>query len=74
MYVPIVLYEMGITTEAPEHLKAQGFTKATLFVFEGNARARKFYERAGWKNDGHSGISVRYSFSLPVLRYRTVCC
>jgi ribosomal protein S18 acetylase RimI-like enzyme len=59
---------------ATEYFKAQGFGEATLFVFEENRRARTFYEQAGWKTDGHRAIDERPDFSLPVLRYRTVCC
>jgi ribosomal protein S18 acetylase RimI-like enzyme len=58
---------------ATEHFKAQGFGEATLFVFEGNTHARKFYEQSGWKTDGHREIYERPGFSLPVLRYRTAC-
>jgi len=59
---------------ATEYFKDQGFSEATLFVFEGNTRARKFYEQVGWKTDGHRGIYERPDFSLPVLRYRIACC
>jgi ribosomal protein S18 acetylase RimI-like enzyme len=33
---------------AERRARAQGFTKITLNVFEGNARARRFYERLGF--------------------------
>ena len=33
-------------------LTAAGYQKAVLWVLEGNARARRFYEIAGWKPDG----------------------
>ncbi len=33
-------------------LRGQGFTVATLWVLEGNERARRFYERQGWRSDG----------------------
>jgi ribosomal protein S18 acetylase RimI-like enzyme len=58
---------------ATHHFKAQGFGEATLFVIEGNTRARKFYEQAGWKTDGYRGIYEWPGFSLPILRYRTAC-
>jgi ribosomal protein S18 acetylase RimI-like enzyme len=58
---------------ASHYLKAQGFGEATLFVVEGNMRARRFYEQAGWKTDGHRRIYEWPGFSLPVLRYRTAC-
>jgi ribosomal protein S18 acetylase RimI-like enzyme len=58
---------------ATELFKAQGFAEATLFVFEGNSRARNFYEQAGWSADGYRTNYERPEFTLPVLRYRTTC-
>lgn len=29
-----------------------GFSRAVLWVLEGNDRARRFYERGGWRHDG----------------------
>lgn len=37
---------------AVEALRALGCTEAVLWVLEGNARARRFYDRAGWAPDG----------------------
>lgn len=37
---------------AEQRLAADGFTHAYLWVVDGNARARRFYEREGWKADG----------------------
>jgi GNAT superfamily N-acetyltransferase len=37
---------------ALDELCAQGFSAATLWVLEGNARATRFYERQGWRPDG----------------------
>jgi ribosomal protein S18 acetylase RimI-like enzyme len=62
-----------LLADATEHFRAQGFGEATLFVFEENRRARTFYERAGWRPDGHREIYERAGFSRPVLRYRTIC-
>jgi ribosomal protein S18 acetylase RimI-like enzyme len=33
-------------------LAQRGYTEATLWVLEGNERARRFYEAAGWALDG----------------------
>lgn len=33
-------------------LRANGFTTASLWVLEDNPRARRFYEREGWRPDG----------------------
>lgn len=41
------LFERGIET-----MRALGCTEAVLWVLEGNLRARRFYERAGWAPDG----------------------
>src|SRR5262245_36235858 len=37
---------------AVEDLRERGFDAATLWVLESNARARRFYEVAGWRHDG----------------------
>ena len=54
-----------------ETLRALGFVAATLWVFERNARARRFYERHGWTVEPGSGPgpwgwarSVRYRREL----------
>ncbi len=36
---------------ATDHLIGQGFETAVLWVATGNVRARRFYERAGWRDD-----------------------
>ena len=41
--------------------------RATLWVVEGNTRARRFYEREGWTADGETKSSM---FDLRELRYR----
>ena len=55
------------------HLAAEEFSVAYLWVLEGNARARRFYEKHGWARDhlakeleiGGSSVSeVRYSLAL----------
>jgi GNAT superfamily N-acetyltransferase len=55
-------------------MTAEGFTGATLWVLEANARARRFYERTGWRADGACRLihrcgaevaSVRYTRALP---------
>jgi ribosomal protein S18 acetylase RimI-like enzyme len=58
---------------AIEHFKQQGFSEATLFVIEGNTRARNFYEQVGWRADGYRRTYEYTDFSLPILRYRTIC-
>jgi GNAT superfamily N-acetyltransferase len=38
--------------EAGRQLKERGYASAWLAVVAGNARARRFYERNGWRDDG----------------------
>jgi GNAT superfamily N-acetyltransferase len=51
-------------------LRRAGFTEATLWVLRGNARARLFYEAAGWRPDGHSQVEERPGLTLDEVRYR----
>jgi len=37
---------------AIDELRNQGYDQAVLWVLEGNTRARRFYEAAGWTPDG----------------------
>lgn len=41
-----------LMTEAERQVKANGHRGAWLAVVAGNARARAFYERAGWRDEG----------------------
>lgn len=58
---------------AADALRAQGFTRATLWTLEGNARTRRFSEAAGWRADGArkterwedcEPVEVRYARAL----------
>jgi ribosomal protein S18 acetylase RimI-like enzyme len=60
----------ALMTEGLERLKAAGFTEATLWVFEGNGRARGFYERHGWRQDGATEIFERGGGQAIEVRYR----
>ena len=51
-------------------LRAAGFGDAVLWVLDENARARRFYERAGWSFDGTRNDSVRDGKPRHELRYR----
>jgi GNAT superfamily N-acetyltransferase len=53
--------------EAVAGMRELGGTEATLWVVEGNTRARRFYEREGWTADGETKSSM---FDLRELRYR----
>lgn len=42
----------ALMTEAEGQVNANGYGNAWLAVVAGNARARAFYERAGWRDEG----------------------
>jgi len=75
LYVHPQLWSHGVghrlLASATEYFKIQGCSQATLLVYEENIRARRFYERAGWRSDGHREWYKHFDFSRPVLRYRT---
>jgi len=52
-------------------LRAIGLVRASLWVMERNERARRFYERHGWRSDGTERDSTRFAnVSIHELRYR----
>lgn len=51
-------------------LVSRGFSRGTLWVLTGNARARRFYEAAGWRPDGATKRDVRADGTLEETRYR----
>jgi ribosomal protein S18 acetylase RimI-like enzyme len=60
----------ALLRRATEDLLAEGFLSAVLWVLEGNARARTFYERHGWveddrREDEELGLELRYRRALP---------
>jgi GNAT superfamily N-acetyltransferase len=55
---------------AVEDVAARGYTAMTLWVLDGNARARRFYEAAGMRDDGGRKIEEEGGASLPHMRYR----
>jgi ribosomal protein S18 acetylase RimI-like enzyme len=61
----------ALLAHAQEHL-ALRYARATLWVLEENARARRFYERCGWAADGARKIEgLRWDVRAPQLRYAT---
>ncbi|WP_405084419.1 GNAT family N-acetyltransferase [Microbispora sp. NBC_01389] len=48
-----------------------GYAEATLWVLEGNTRARSFYERDGWHHDGAVVLDRSDVRPIRKLRYRT---
>ncbi len=53
-----------------DDIAARGFTSATLWVLDANARARRFYEIAGWEADGATKIDQRPGGAIHEVRYR----
>jgi GNAT superfamily N-acetyltransferase len=60
----------ALLTYSLELLAADGFDPVLLWVLEGNARARRFYEAAGFAADGARHIYSAGGADLPKLRYR----
>lgn len=52
------------------HLGDAGFTEVILWVHPGNARARTFYARNGWREDGARREDEIFGLVLPEVRYR----
>jgi GNAT superfamily N-acetyltransferase len=55
--------------ETTAALREAGFTRATLWVLEANASARRFYEKAGWSWDGAVSTHMFECANEPVVRY-----
>ena len=50
-------------------LRDAGYARATLWVLEANAPARRFYEKAGWSWDGAVSTHMFDCANEPVVRY-----
>ena len=51
-------------------LEASSYVEAVLWVVAGNGRARRFYEREGWRPDGADVTDDARGFPVTELRYR----
>ena len=60
----------ALITTGRRRLEAGGFTGANLWVLEGNAAARAFYERLGWCPDGTRREITLGPSTLIELRHR----
>ncbi|MFH7597923.1 GNAT family N-acetyltransferase [Streptomyces racemochromogenes] len=73
LYVAPDLIGMGIgrtlLDEAHARMRGEGFPASALWVLAGNARARRFYERAGYRPDGATRDDVYEEVTLTELRY-----
>jgi GNAT superfamily N-acetyltransferase len=59
----------GLMQAAVDAMRGRGATAAILWVLEDNPRARRFYEREGWVEDG-SAESEYLGLTVPLVRYR----
>jgi GNAT superfamily N-acetyltransferase len=55
---------------AQAELARLGFGETVLWVLPGNARARRFYETAGWRTDGSERTAEGHGVSFAEVRYR----
>ena len=58
--------------EAERQVAANGHAEAWLAVVPGNARARAFYEKAGWRDDGpfdYAAATEHGPIAVPCRRY-----
>jgi len=73
IYVDPAMLGTGVGRELFEAatlaLRGAGFARATLWVLEANALARRFYEKAGWVWDGSVGTHMFDCANEPVVRY-----
>ena len=53
-----------------EALRGRGFGGAILWVLEDNPRPRRFYEREGWRADGHEREGEHLGVRTVEIRYR----
>lgn len=55
---------------AVDGLTALGYADATLWVLDSNDRARRFYAKAGWAEDGATRVDDSLGITLNEVRYR----
>lgn len=60
----------ALMSSAIAALTDAGFSSATLWVLDTNARARRFYEAGPWRPDGTIKREERGAFVLQEIRYR----
>jgi GNAT superfamily N-acetyltransferase len=59
-----------LMTAARDRLRRVGIAAAALWVLDANVRARRFYERDGWRFDGAQRTSTYGDVAVTELRYR----
>jgi L-amino acid N-acyltransferase YncA len=60
----------ALMVRALREMAAQCFAEATLWVLSQNPRARRFYERLGWRLDGRTRTVDLRGSVLEAIRYR----
>lgn len=74
IYVDPVYLRTGagrlLIAAARERLRGVGVAAAALWVLDGNARARRFYERDGWRFDGARRSRTYGNAPVEEVRYR----
>ncbi len=60
----------ALMDQGTKELRAAGYAEATLWVLEDNPRARRFYARHGWREDGAIEEFERGGATAMELRYR----
>lgn len=63
-------YGRSLFGAAVDGLRAAAFSDAVLWVLDTNRRARRFYEKAGWRADGQTRTEERGQVVLNDVRYR----
>jgi len=59
-----------LMSSALRHLAGAGYGQATLWVLDPNARARRFYAKGGWAEDGAVKQDDSLGFPMAEVRYR----
>jgi RimJ/RimL family protein N-acetyltransferase len=52
-----------------QRMRELGYRRVVLWVLDGNTRAERFYEAAGWRADGERRILEFVGQSIPEVRY-----
>jgi GNAT superfamily N-acetyltransferase len=60
----------ALMVEVLKRLRSEGFTEAILWALEDNPRTRRFYELAGWHEDGGSKDETWLGTLVREVRYR----
>lgn len=76
LYVHPDHWNRGVGRDPHDHavasLRDGGYRDAILWVLATNARAQRFYERAGWQRDGTERVdTTRDGLKLEEIRYAT---